>query len=189
MTESRLSLSVGTPEVRVESQNYPWFILYERNRPGNIKDRVEVLITSPLSGALVSIPEPVRPAYDVAANAVLKKYGEPNPGTDNCRAWYEGFRVEGKWSCNVNFLEYFNMLGKDHVYLLLVTDITAIDGRVALTDATSRDAWVEAMVQDDFQKYVETIIPEAKIVSSTNDEPIKFVTGVPLPHCPGRHSL
>ncbi len=182
VTEGRLELSYGIPEKRVQSQNYPVRYLFERVRDGNIKDTVHLTVASPLSGAAVFevrsisiLPEAVRPPEGVAHKSLLSKYGDGNPDNGGCWTWYHGTRVRenSKWSC-IGFLEFYNMLGKDHIDVVLTASINPIDDRVSTTDITLRDASIEAAVQGDFQKYVESIFPDARVLSSGNDDPIKF---------------
>ena len=182
LTEGRLELNFDTPEMRAVSQNYPRSYDFRRTRDGNITDSIGLRVTSPISGAVLYsvryvslLPETAAPPQNVAFDALLRKYGDPNPGDSGCWTWYKGLRLreKSKWSC-IGFLEYWNMLNKDHVDVVLTTSVSVIDGLARSTDLTLRDAELEASVQRDFQKLVESVLPEARVLSSTTSDPIKF---------------
>jgi len=182
LAEGRLELNFGVPEQRAVSQNYPRSYGFRRTREGNIDDSVGLAVTSPISGAvLYSIsysslfPERSAPPQQIAFDALRRRYGEPNPDRSDCWTWYKGLRVQDlkKWSC-IGFLEYFNMLNKDKVDVVLTSSVNIIDGRARSLNLNLRDAELEASVQGDFQKLVESIFPEARVLSSTTSDPIKF---------------
>lgn len=180
--EGRMELKFGTPEIFVQSQNYRWREIYRRTREGNISDLVDVSFSSPLSGALLYnlsymslFPEAVAPPEVDVLNAMKAKYGEGNSDDVTCWTWLDQRRIREKArsTCGGGY-PFANMLANEHVDLVLTGRLTVMDRHARTLDMTLRDARIESRIGDDFQSYVETIFPAARILRPVNRDPIKF---------------